>query len=108
VTTGTNTPDAPKLPPSYEFNDAVADPGADAHDDIEPADTAPSSPVVDVEEPARLTPIKAIREKCLECSGGSRQEVRYCPITRCALWPYRLGKRPAATLALPSGRLEGS
>lgn len=43
----------------------------------------------------RLTPIKAIRAKCMECSGGSFKEVRECHITDCALHPYRLGKNPA-------------
>jgi hypothetical protein len=67
-----------------------------------------SSPLCCGREPPKLTPIKAIREKCLDCSGGSRQEVRLCPITRCALWPYRLGKRPASTMALQLARPEGS
>lgn len=37
---------------------------------------------------------QAIKEKCLDCSGGSRKEVERCPIKRCALYPYRLGKNP--------------
>ncbi len=41
-----------------------------------------------------LTPIKAIRAKCIDCSGGSFIEVRYCPVTGCSLYPYRLGHRP--------------
>ena len=41
-----------------------------------------------------LTPIKAIRAKCLECSGGQTKEVRECPILDCGLYPYRMGKRP--------------
>lgn len=41
-----------------------------------------------------LTPVKAIRAKCLDCSNGSRSEVRYCPMTECALYPYRMGHRP--------------
>lgn len=41
-----------------------------------------------------LTPIKAIRAKCKDCSGGQLAEVRLCPVTTCALWPYRMGKRP--------------
>jgi hypothetical protein len=41
-----------------------------------------------------LTPIKAIRAKCVDCSGGQLGEVRLCPVTTCALWPYRMGKRP--------------
>lgn len=40
------------------------------------------------------TPIQAMRAKCLDCSGGQPKEVRLCPVTNCALWPYRMGKRP--------------
>lgn len=40
-----------------------------------------------------LTPMKAIRAKCLNCSCGSSQEVSLCPVTDCALYPYRFGKR---------------
>jgi hypothetical protein len=43
----------------------------------------------------RLTPIKAIRAKCLDCMGGSSKEVRLCNIPECSLFPYRLGKNPA-------------
>ena len=45
-------------------------------------------------EMARLTPMKAIRAKCLECSNGQVKEVRLCPIKRCALYEYRMGHRP--------------
>jgi len=41
-----------------------------------------------------VTPMKAIRLKCLDCSAGSAKEVRQCPVKDCSLWPYRLGKRP--------------
>ena len=41
-----------------------------------------------------LTPIKAIRERCFECSAWSILEVRECPAKDCALYPYRMGKRP--------------
>lgn len=41
-----------------------------------------------------LTPIKAIRKKCLECSCGQYKEVTLCPIVNCYLWGYRMGKRP--------------
>ena len=40
------------------------------------------------------TPIKSIRAKCVECSGGQLQEVRLCPIKKCPLYPYRMGHRP--------------
>lgn len=43
---------------------------------------------------AKLTPMKAIRKKCLECSCGQIKEVRLCPIKTCALYGYRMGRRP--------------
>ena len=39
------------------------------------------------------TPLKAIRRKCLDCCGTSR-EVELCRITDCSLHPYRLGRNP--------------
>lgn len=41
-----------------------------------------------------MTPIKAIRAKCLDCSANQIVEVRECHIKNCSLWPYRMGKRP--------------
>lgn len=43
-----------------------------------------------------LTPIKAIRAYCIECSGGMTKEVKLCPVEKCPLYPYRMGKRPTA------------
>ena len=45
-------------------------------------------------EKEKLTPLKAIRLKCLDCSGGQPKEVRYCPAKECDLYPYRFGKNP--------------
>ena len=42
-----------------------------------------------------LTPVKAIRQKCLDCSGGSVKEVRECPIVECDLYMYRFGTNPS-------------
>lgn len=42
----------------------------------------------------RLTPLKAIRAKCLDCCGGSKHEVKACEILDCSLHSYRFGKRP--------------
>ena len=42
----------------------------------------------------RLTPMRAIREKCLDCCCGSAKEVRLCSNKKCPLYPYRFGKRP--------------
>lgn len=36
----------------------------------------------------------AIKEKCLDCSGGYKDEVKLCPIEDCPLYIYRLGKDP--------------
>lgn len=44
----------------------------------------------------RLTPMKAIRAKCLECSCGSSNEVRLCEVTTCPLYDFRFGKKPSA------------
>lgn len=46
------------------------------------------------------TPIRAIRQKCLECAGGSKRQVRSCDrgpgLPRpCTLHPYRMGRNPA-------------
>ena len=41
-----------------------------------------------------LTPVKAIRAKCIDCYGGSRYEVENCVTPDCPLYPYRLGKNP--------------
>lgn len=39
-------------------------------------------------------PLKAIREKCIDCCCGSLAEVKDCVTERCALFPYRMGKNP--------------
>ena len=44
---------------------------------------------------ARLTPLKAIRKKCLDCSGYSSNEVKLCPVDDCPLYQYRFGTNPA-------------
>ena len=43
-----------------------------------------------------LTPLKAIRARCMDCCGGSRSEVRKCVALDCASWPFRMGKNPFA------------
>ena len=41
-----------------------------------------------------MTPMKAIRAKCLECCNGQFSEVRLCPCADCPLYAYRFGRRP--------------
>ena len=43
------------------------------------------------------SPGKAIRAKCLDCSGGSSEEVKSCPVTDCPLYPFRRGRNPFRT-----------
>jgi hypothetical protein len=40
------------------------------------------------------SPLYAIRQKCIECSGDGFLHVKFCQVTDCALWPFRFGKRP--------------
>ena len=47
------------------------------------------------------------------CSYGQPKEIRLCPITECALWPYRSGKRPitengSPTVEEPSVAIDGT
>ena len=44
-----------------------------------------------------LTPMAAIRAKCQECSNFQYSEIQRCPVADCALFPYRLGRRPGET-----------
>ena len=39
-------------------------------------------------------PLKAIREKCLDCCCGNAAEVRKCVSDGCPLWPFRMGTNP--------------
>lgn len=41
-----------------------------------------------------VTPLKAIRAKCRECSNNQLSEIRDCLIPECALYPFRRGKNP--------------
>ena len=43
---------------------------------------------------AHLSPVKAIRAKCLDCAGG-KKEVRLCQTGDCPLYPYRMGRNPS-------------
>ncbi|MDD6411756.1 MAG: hypothetical protein PUG03_08220 [Oliverpabstia intestinalis] len=42
----------------------------------------------------KLTPVKAIRKKCLDCCNGQQVEVRLCELKTCPLYGYRMGHRP--------------
>jgi hypothetical protein len=42
-------------------------------------------------EPPFLTPLEAIRLRCLDCLGNSHSLVHKCEEEKCFLWRYRLG-----------------
>ena len=50
-----------------------------------PENTEPASPTA---------PLKAIRLKCLVCSGDSSDEVKKCTLCHCPLHAFRFGKNP--------------
>ena len=41
------------------------------------------------------SPIKSIRAKCLDCTQNQPKEIRLCTTISCALYPYRMGRRPS-------------
>ena len=43
----------------------------------------------------KLSPLKCIRLKCLDCSCNSPKEVKLCPVTDCSLYIYRFGHDPS-------------
>lgn len=54
--------------------------------------------------PRRRNRAKAIRQRCLDCHGGSRKGVKFCPAdgvnsSWCPLWPYRFGINPETAAA---------
>lgn len=53
-----------------------------------------------------LTPIKAIRAKCLDCCCNHPSEVRICTAVKCPLYPYRMGKRPKTDIVTPEDGME--
>lgn len=44
--------------------------------------------------PEITSPLKAIRAQCTDCSGGSINEAKKCPVTNCPLYPFRMGHNP--------------
>jgi hypothetical protein len=40
------------------------------------------------------SPMRAIREKCLDCCCQQPSEVRACESVFCSLWPFRAGQHP--------------
>lgn len=41
-----------------------------------------------------MSPLKAIRNKCLDCMGYQPSHVKECGAGNCALHPFRMGRDP--------------
>lgn len=54
------------------------------------------------------SPLRAIRAKCIDCSGGSISEVRLCPCKHCPLWPFRNSSNPFRTRAMTDEQREAA
>lgn len=57
------------------------------------------------DDPAAM--LRAIRSHCLDCMGGSREQVAKCAMTRCSLNPYRMGAGEASRYHEASDGKEG-
>ena len=54
-----------------------------------------------------LTPMRAIRAKCIDCCCGNPLEPKLCTAKEsCPLWPYRLGHRPPKDAPVVEGGSE--
>ena len=49
---------------------------------------------------------KAARYRCLDCSAGSKKEVRLCPAVDCSLWEYRFGDDPTEEIAAQARQVQ--
>jgi hypothetical protein len=71
--------------------------------------TSPDAVKAPHRDRAATSPLAAIRAKCLDCTNGSFKAVKFCTLdgvnsTRCALWPFRFGRRPATVRKGPLAR----
>ena len=48
----------------------------------------------DREVSENTNPLRAIKLKCLDCSMFNTNEIKECPVKKCPLYPFRLGKNP--------------
>lgn len=56
---------------------------------------------------AKLTPMRAIRKKCLDCCCGQMKEVALCTVITCPLYGYRSGHRPKEEQFTTEGGTDG-
>jgi hypothetical protein len=41
-----------------------------------------------------MSPIAALRKRCVDCCAGNPHEVRLCTAVKCPSWPFRMGSSP--------------
>jgi hypothetical protein len=58
----------------------------------EPMNGALPSMAKDSATAVRRTPLKSIRERCLDCTAGEMAAVRTCDLHDCPLHPFRMGR----------------
>lgn len=55
-----------------------------------------------------MSPMQAIRARCLDCCGYHEKEVALCPAVDCPSWPFRMGsdpwRKPASTARREAAR----
>jgi hypothetical protein len=51
-----------------------------------------------------MSPMAALRKRCLDCCAGNPHEVRLCAAVKCPSWPFRMGSSPWRTIS--EGRRE--
>jgi hypothetical protein len=55
-----------------------------------------------------MSPMEAIRRKCLDCCCGQVAEVKLCEAVACLLWPFRSGRHPYTRTRLQEADLAAS
>ncbi len=66
----------------------------------------PSAAVAKAAGHKQMSPMAAIRLKCLDCCSGQPSEVRLCESVKCALWAFRAGKHPFTSAKMKSALQE--
>ena len=52
------------------------------------------------------SPLKAIRQHCLDCCCNSAYEVKNCTIRDCELYPFRMGHNPNRKSSLSNEQIK--
>ena len=66
----------------HEGNPAGRDPREMTQDELREAGHEP------------MSPLEAVRARCIDCCAGQAKEVGLCPAVDCPAWPFRMGTDP--------------